>query len=398
MTISAQLTDANGNAVATSGKTVTWSKSNANGSFATATSTTDASGIATISFTTHTVSATATTVTATDNSSFTGTTPTITTATGAATAAAITTQPTGAASGSTLATQPVIRIVDANGNTVTSSSVSVVASIASGSGTLSGTTTVTASSGIATFTNLVITGTAGNFTLTFTPTSLTPVTSSALTIIYAIGDTGPGGGKIFYYSAGGFNCGADFTSTGSPTGGLCHYLEAAPNTWWDGVSDPQRVWGEWRAYVEDGSWACFGGDSFGQSTQTLSAIGTGYKNSLDVIQNANNYWLLPAIFQNSAVAAVRAYAGGSKSDWFLPSIDELNELYSHRQTVGGFANGIYWSSTEYDLDCSCASLQNLGTQSIVLFVEDDYTWSIAPGTQEWYIKDDPFYVRPVRAF
>ena len=103
-------------------------------------------------------------------------------AAGVATAAAITTQPTGAASGSQLETQPVIRIVDASGNTVTSSTVSVVASIASGTGTLSGTTTVAAVAGIATFTNLVITATAGNFTLTFTPTSLTPVTSSSLAI------------------------------------------------------------------------------------------------------------------------------------------------------------------------------------------------------------------------
>jgi hypothetical protein len=101
---------------------------------------------------------------------------------GDATAAAITTQPTGAASGSVLATQPVIRIVDAGGKTVTNSTVNVVASIASGGGTLSGTTSVAAVNGVATFTNLVITGTSGNRTLTFTPTSLTAVTSNALTI------------------------------------------------------------------------------------------------------------------------------------------------------------------------------------------------------------------------
>jgi uncharacterized repeat protein (TIGR02543 family) len=101
---------------------------------------------------------------------------------GEAAAAAITTQPTGAASGSLLGTQPVVRIVDAAGNTVTSSTVSVVASIASGGGTLSGTTSVAAVNGVATFTNLVITGTSGNRTLTFTPTSLTAVTSSAITI------------------------------------------------------------------------------------------------------------------------------------------------------------------------------------------------------------------------
>ena len=99
-----------------------------------------------------------------------------------ATAAAITTQPIGAASGSVLGTQPVIRIVNSAGGTVTSSTANVVASIASGTGTLSGTTTIAAVAGVATFTNLAITGTPGTFTLTFTPTSLTPVTSSSLTI------------------------------------------------------------------------------------------------------------------------------------------------------------------------------------------------------------------------
>ncbi|MFL0163434.1 invasin domain 3-containing protein, partial [Aquirufa salirivi] len=59
VTISAQLADANDNPVATSGQTVTWTKSNANGSFASATSTTNGSGIATVVFTSHTVAGTA---------------------------------------------------------------------------------------------------------------------------------------------------------------------------------------------------------------------------------------------------------------------------------------------------------------------------------------------------
>ena len=476
MTISAQLTDANGNAVATSGKTVTWSKSNANGSFATATSTTDASGIATISFTTHTVSATATTVTATDNSSFTGTTPTITTATGAATAAVITTQPTGAASGSQLETQPVIRIVDASGNTVTSSTVSVVASIASGSGTLSGTTTVTASSGIATFTNLVITATAGNFTLTFTPTSLTPVTSSSLSITtttisapaiagvtapvrgatpvstttagtgytgtvtwsgspvtfapgttytatitltptsgytltgvtanfftvagatppvtnsanagvitavfpataYILGDTGPGGGKIFYVAATTFACGPTLAAS-------CKYLEAAPNTWFGGGSDPTRVWGEWDKFMTSSSWGRFGTPHLaeGYVEGTLSAIGTGYKNSLDMIENADNTYDM-LIFENSAVAAARAYRGPyNLADWFLPSIAELNELFSRQETVGGFAEGIYWSSTEGEVDDGDARIQTFPGGNAI----DGVAY-----------KEETHYVRPVRAF
>jgi|GEM_PF-1970457 len=184
VTITAQLADVDNNAFATSGLTVTWTKSNVNGSFATATSITNAFGLTTVVFTTPTVAGTATTVIATTGS-LTGTSDPITTTFGTATASAITTQPSGAVNGVNFTGQPVIRIVDANGNAVTNSTVNVVATIASGTGgTLSGTTTAAAIAGVATFTNLQITGTAGPFTLTFTPTSLTAVTSGSLTLSF----------------------------------------------------------------------------------------------------------------------------------------------------------------------------------------------------------------------
>lgn len=44
----------------------------------------------------------------------------------------------------------------------------------------------------------------------------------------------------------------------------------------------------------------------------------------------------------------RDYSGGGFKDWFLPSKDQLNILYSQKILVGGFSNQIYWSSTEYD--------------------------------------------------
>src|SRR2546429_1875127 len=62
-------------------------------------------------------------------------------------------------------------------------SVTVTAAIATGGGTLGGTLTATTNgSGVASFTNLAITGTAGDRTLSFTATGLTSATSGTITI------------------------------------------------------------------------------------------------------------------------------------------------------------------------------------------------------------------------
>jgi hypothetical protein len=39
---------------------------------------------------------------------------------------------------------------------------------------------------------------------------------------------------------------------------------------------------------------------------------------------------------------------GGYSDWYLPSKDELHQLYINRVAIGGFASSYYWSSTEGD--------------------------------------------------
>ena len=79
VTVAAQLASASGDPIHSSGVVVTWSKTGTGGSFGSGTSTTDASGVATVAFTTGTTVGTHYAVTATDGSSRTGTSPTITT-------------------------------------------------------------------------------------------------------------------------------------------------------------------------------------------------------------------------------------------------------------------------------------------------------------------------------
>jgi hypothetical protein len=90
----------------------------------------------------------------------------------------VTTQPVGGASGAALTTQPVVRIVDNDGNTQTSSTASVT--VTDSGGTVGGTTPVSAVSGVVTFTNLTHT-TAGSYTLTFTTSNAVSVSSTSFT-------------------------------------------------------------------------------------------------------------------------------------------------------------------------------------------------------------------------
>jgi hypothetical protein len=105
-------------------------------------------------------------------------TQSVTVTAGAASKLGVTTAANGAVSGSAFTTQPVIAIQDEGGNTVTSSTAAVTAAVSSGA-TLVGTTTVTASNGVATFTNLGITGTASStYTLTFTASGVTGISQN----------------------------------------------------------------------------------------------------------------------------------------------------------------------------------------------------------------------------
>lgn len=98
---------------------------------------------------------------------------------GTAAAMTIVTQPSlSTQSGEPFAQQPVLRLIDAQGNAVQQAGVAVSAALAQGAGTLGGTKTVTTDAeGVATFTNLAITGQDYRYVLSFASPGLPTVHS-----------------------------------------------------------------------------------------------------------------------------------------------------------------------------------------------------------------------------
>src|SRR5439155_1322960 len=113
-----------------------------------------------------------------------GNSATVTITAGTATQLTVTNGPSATAhSGAPFTQQPVIQLRVASGNPVNQSGVTVTVAIATGGGTLGGILTATTTeTGVATFTNLAITGTAGDRTLSFSATGVTGVNSATVTL------------------------------------------------------------------------------------------------------------------------------------------------------------------------------------------------------------------------
>jgi hypothetical protein len=80
--------------------------------------------------------------------------------------------------------------------------------------------------------------------------------------------------------------------------------------------------------------------SFTITGATGTALGTGLANTNTIINSQGG---TPTSY---AAGLARTYTGGGYSDWYLPSKDELNQLYLNKAVVGGFNGGSYWSSSE----------------------------------------------------
>jgi hypothetical protein len=115
-------------------------------------------------------------------------------------------------------------------------------------------------------------------------------------------------------------------------------------------------------------WGCFGTTITGADG---TAIGTGNQNTIDIEAGCTTAGIAADICANLTL--------GGYSDWFLPSKDELNQMYVQRAAIGGFSFAHhYWSSSESNY----------------------YAWRqfFGSGYQNESNKANEHYVRCVRAF
>ena len=258
------------------------------------------------------------------------------------------------------------------------------------------------------FVNQNVTPHSATFDLTMPACSATAAattTTVALTCaeggVFAVGDTGPGGGVVFYVSA---TC---FTSTGSDCNTACKYLEAAPADQSAGI-----VWATTAAFCYNAGGttstnncqtnSIYSGDTTAQaaSRTAATAIGKGMANTDQIYARVSNGGGAGGALTNTYAAGIAfAYDNNGKTDWYLPSKDELNQMCKWQRGVAwtsdatvctggtlnsgrgasGFSTGVYWSSSETVADGAWA--QNFSN-----------------GNQSDNGKNNTLYVRPVRAF
>ena len=161
-------------------------------------------------------------------------------------------------------------------------------------------------------------------------------------------ETGPAGGIVFY-------------DKGDYDGGW-RYLEAAPEG-----NDLRALWGAYEVDV----------------TGTETGIGTGKRNTEIILEYLKETGETGMAAQLCDELTVNGF-----SDWFLPSLDELNLIYENLflRNIGGFLDGTYWSSSQNDNNDE---------------IKDMYAWGqyFADGRRtRGNLKEATANVRAVRAF
>lgn len=187
---------------------------------------------------------------------------------------------------------------------------------------------------------------------------------------YDIGDTGPGGGYVYY----------DRTEDTTWNGEGWRYLEAAPASWNGSSGDPQISFGYHRD-SPDGSNTSVGGTSI--------EIGSGKANTDALVAAMGDEAYSKLSGGDKVLYAAKIakdYTGGGLDDWFLPSLDELVLMYANLHYIAdeyGFGDISYWSSSEEN------------ENSVYCQYFDDEPLDLYPRSSS---RNQDLLIRPARAF
>lgn len=103
-----------------------------------------------------------------------------------------------------------------------------------------------------------------------------------------------------------------------------------------------------------------------QTNATATAIGTGQANTSAIISSQGN---------TGSYAAKKCadLILGGYNDWYLPSKDELNQLYVNRVALGLSSNALYWSSTEFSTN---SAMEMVFSNATFYFQSKSSTYSV----------------------
>ncbi|MDE7140445.1 MAG: hypothetical protein K2M90_01990 [Treponemataceae bacterium] len=187
---------------------------------------------------------------------------------------------------------------------------------------------------------------------------------------YNIGDIGPGGGYVFYYSEEGFP--VYESDSASPV--ICHYLECS-QIGLEGIS--------WCPCTHDGYGASDSEFKKLCNINTTDGVGAGKLNTAHIVKFAHRKSLTPA--NCAAYACLRYFTEATKEgEWYLPSEEELDLIYKNLVKSEKISNGTQWSSVHRDRYCA--------------YWHTFSSWSENPELIRYDTKYERHCVRPVRAF
>ena len=210
------------------------------------------------------------------------------------------------------------------------------------------------------------------------------IVNPALGLMVFCTNCASGDGELQVYYVSGWKNAAGGDITDPPQigdyrdGGIVFYIASTPaDLDDDGDLDTGLV-----CAIQDQSssiqWIIGGSTQTTTNGGTLASIGQGQKNTTAMMGQAGYTGGAAKVCNDYSITVNEI----TYSDWFLPSKDELNQMYEHKAAINSaaaansgsnFSINYYWSSTEYDVDD--AWLQNFGN-GFQLFINKFLTYNV----------------------